>query len=225
MLMKSRPTVRYLTVILTGILAVTFTLPVNDAMADRRRPRPGRVIISPPHIPPGRVVPNLPSRHRRVIVKDRELFFHGGVFYGKWPGGFVVLGPPVGTVVVNIGIGFETVLFGGILYYYTGGLFYRRVPRGYMVIEPPPEVIFVERPPVVVEPAREATGMVTVTALRLNVRTGPSLDQPVIYQVNQNDLLVIQGSAPGWLYVETPSGGFGWVMTGFTAPVLPPASG
>jgi hypothetical protein len=47
----------------------------------------------------------------------------------------------------------------------------------------------------------------------------------VIGQVSQGDVLVIRGNAPEWLYVQIPSGRFGWVLERFTTPLSSPASG
>ena len=57
----------------------------------------------------------------------------------------------------------------------------------------------------------------------LNVRSGPSLNDPSIQQVPNGTLLPVLGRAPGWYYVKTPGNQYGWVMAQFTAPA--PANG
>jgi hypothetical protein len=65
-------------------------------------------------------------------------------------------------------------------------------------------------------------GKVVVATPALNVRQGPGLKHDVMTIVRQGVLLDVSGSAPGWLYVKTPSGQYGWVMQQYTnAPLTP----
>ncbi len=125
---------------------------------------------------------------------------------------------PIGAIVVALPVGFET-------YYYYGGVYYQKVPSGYVVVEPPPESAVVEQPSAPIQPPPTGIRRVSVTVHTLNVRAGPGESHPVIHQASQGNILVIHGNAPGWFYVQLPSGMFGWVMEKFTAPVSPPASG
>ncbi|MFQ5441175.1 MAG: DUF6515 family protein [Thermodesulfobacteriota bacterium] len=253
MLLRLKRALRPFTVIIAGVLAMTFTFAGGDAVARRgherggesherhekgehhshdgrierhgHKRRGGRVIFSRPLIRPGRIVRRLPRKHRRIVVRDREYYYRRGIFYYRGPRGVVVVGPPIGTVVPRLGIGFRTLWYGGFLYYYYGDIFYRRAPGGFVVVEPPDRTTVVLTPPTVAEPSIAATGSVSVTAPRLNVRTGPALYNPVISQVLQDEVLNIRGKSPGWLYVELPNGELGWVMEEFTAPVFEPASG
>jgi uncharacterized protein YraI len=68
-----------------------------------------------------------------------------------------------------------------------------------------------------VVPLRQTAGeSVAVTATRLNVRSGPGLNFPLVLQIRRHDALVVHGYAPDWLYVKMPNGSFGWVMIKFT---------
>ncbi len=191
----------------------------------RRAVRHNRVVVTRPKYRPGKLVVNLPPRHTKVVVRGRPYFYWGGVFYYRRPRGYVVVAPPIGTIVPRLAVGFRTVWVGGVLYYYYGNVFYRRVPAGYVVVEPPVTTTVVLQEPAVVQPVESATGRVSVIAARLNVRTGPSLSNPILYQVRQNTTLLVQGRDDGWLYVELPSGKHGWVMKEFTVPMDVPASG
>jgi hypothetical protein len=66
---------------------------------------------------------------------------------------------------------------------------------------------------------------VAVATQRLNVRSGPGMDFPVIGRVYQGDLLLTRGSAPAWIYVRLPDGNFGWVMSEYISPTAFPAKG
>ncbi len=178
--------------------------------------RHNRVIVTRPRHRPGKIVANLPHRHSRVIVRGRPYYYGSGSYYYRRPRGYVVVAPPIGTLVPHLAIGFNTVWVGGLFYYYYGNIFYRRVPSGYVVVEPPTTSTVVLTEPSVVEPAQSASGRVSVIAARLNVRTGPSLSNPILYQVRENTTLRVHGRDRDWLYVELPSGKYGWVMEEFT---------
>ncbi|MEJ2700586.1 MAG: SH3 domain-containing protein, partial [Desulfuromonadales bacterium] len=60
---------------------------------------------------------------------------------------------------------------------------------------------------------------VAVDVPLLNVRSGPGLQFPIVGVVSQGQLLDIHGDAPGWYYVQGPSGSFGWVIDNLTRPV------
>jgi uncharacterized protein YgiM (DUF1202 family) len=96
----------------------------------------------------------------------------------------------------------------------TGALLYR--PQAPVMVCNPPGAI----PPMPTEGER-----MSVTTHILNVRSGPGLNFSVISYVYRGNLLTINGSAPGWLYVQLPNGRFGWVMAQYTAQISPPARG
>jgi uncharacterized protein YgiM (DUF1202 family) len=100
-----------------------------------------------------------------------------------------------------------------------------QAPRRAAPPPPPPPGGLMQPPyPAIVSPAPGQ--QVAVTAEQLDVRSGPGLNHPLVTHVAKGAVLVIRGSAPGWLYVQLPNGTFGWVMSKFTAPVSsPPASG
>lgn len=189
-----------------------------------------RKLVAKKAVVPPPPVPSSPGPHRRPAViwhGGQRYFYYGGTFYRhrQWPPGYVVVRPPVGAIVGALAFGFTTLVIGGLPYYYYGGVYYRRVPTGYVVVEPPSGAVVPQEPPAAIHPPDTASERVSVTAANLNVRSGPGMNHPVVDQVSQGNILVIHGNAPGWLYVQLPSGKFGWVSEEFTAPVFPPASG
>ncbi len=101
--------------------------------------------------------------------------------------------------------------------YFYNDVYYLRVPEGYVVVEQPSDVAVVKEVSPVV-PSKQAAGeRVLVNASKLNVRSGPELHFTVVNQINQNDVLIIHGYAPEWLYVKMPDGTFGWVMLKYTS--------
>lgn len=184
-----------------------------------------RRVISPRAARRGHVVPRLPRGYRRTWYKKVPYYYYSGVFYRPAPSGYIVVGPPIGAVVVTLPIGYTSIWIGGMRYYSYGGVFYRRVPAGYVVVDTPSEVVVEEDAPVIVQPTEAASGKATVTASVLNVRTGPGLSYPVIYQIHEGYIVEIQGRELGWLYVQLPNGEFGWVMKGFVSPLESPGSG
>jgi hypothetical protein len=185
---------------------------------------PGRIGVPTPLPSLGSVIARLPIGYITVRFGGVRYFFHGGVFYKRGPQGYVVVKAPIGAIVATLPVGFAAVVIAGLTYYYYAGVYYEQVPSGYVVVEPPPEAV-IEEPRAVIQPSEVASGRVSVTAHALNVRSGPAMNYPVIHQVNQNEILVIHGKAPSWLYVKLPSGEFGWVMEEYTSPVSPPPKG
>ena len=188
------------------------------AARKHRLPR-GRFIIKHPVPHYGKVFATTPAGHRTIWAGGVKYFYHGGVYYRKRPSGFVVVRAPIGAIIASLPIGFITFAVLGSTYYYYAGVYYQKVPSGYVVVEVPPGAVVVEEPPVVV------SGSVTVTTPTLNIRSGPGMEFQVVGQVSQGDVLVIRGNAPEWLYVQFPSGKFGWVLERFTTPLSSPASG
>lgn len=184
-----------------------------------------RRIISPSVSRQGHVIRKLPRGYRRVWHKSKPYFYSGGVFYTQGTYGFIVVRAPIGSIVVSLPVGFRRIWVSSAYYYSYGGTFYRRAPSGFVVVAPPAEVVLEEEAPVLVQPSEAAEGQVSVTAPILNVRSGPDLSYPLIYQVHSGYILEIHGQSRGWLYVELPNGEFGWVMSEFTYRLKAPGSG
>jgi len=187
--------------------------------ARKHRLPPSRFIVKHPVPHYGKVFVNAPAGHRTIRAGGVKYFYHGGIYYQKRPSGFVVVRAPIGAIIATLPIGFITFVVGGSTYYHYAGVYYQQVPSGYVVVETPPGAVIVEEPPLVV------SGNVSVTAHTLNIRSGPGMEFEVIGQVSRGDVLVIRGNAPEWLYVQFPSGRFGWVLERFTTPLSSPASG
>lgn len=173
------------------------------------------VNAQPRWVPPGKVVRKLPANHRVVHVGRARYHYHGGSFYVHKPTGYHPVRAPLGAVVASLPLAAHAILLGGISYWVFNEIYYRRVPEGYVVVERPAEAE-VAAPAETPQP-ENATHEVVVQAERLNVRSGPGLEFPVSGLVTRHAVLSVRGTAPGWLYVETDDGRFGWVMGKFTA--------
>jgi hypothetical protein len=144
-----------------AVLAAMFALSMGTAFAqhehergrgDRGRefhdgPRPGfdhyDGRFSHNHYYPerGYVTRDLP-RERVFIDGPRGRFFYsGGVWYSPGPGGYVVVGPPVGVFVPVLPPYYTTVWVGGAPYYYANDAYYvwRDSDQQYEVVDPPDE--------------------------------------------------------------------------------------
>ncbi len=201
----------------------------SDSSVRERRERGGRrerrVIRSPRFRRHGHAVPRLPRGYRRFWYNREPFYYNHGVFYRPARSGFVVVVAPIGVIINSLPIGYQRVWVDDVWYYTYGGVFYRGVPSGYVVVEAPADVIIEEDIPVLVEPPEPASGTVSIVASILNVRSGPSLNYPVIYQIHRGYVLEVHGKTVGWLYVELPNGEFGWVMSIYTTRLEPPGSG
>jgi len=180
------------------------------------RQRVKRRIISPPVVRHGHVVDRLPRGYRRVWRNRDPFYYFGGMFYRPAPSGFVVVPSPIGAVVVSLPVGSRRLWIDGALYFTFGGTFYRRVPSGYVVVDAPAPVVVEKSVPVLIQPSETAGGQVFVTVPVLNVRSGPGINEPVLYQVDEGYILEVHGIANEWLYVQLPNGEYGWVKTAFT---------
>ncbi len=190
------------------------------------RPAPGRT--APVHVAPSRpgqgrpapgILNHLPAGHARVEYRGRPYYYHGGRYYRPYGRGYVWVTPPRRMVVPWLPLGFATLLLAGITYYSYLGTYYQRVPTGYMVVDPPVGVA--PAPPAV----STAYPGVTVIASALNMRQGPGSNYAVVYVVHLGDTLNVLATAPGWLYVQSPTGQQGWVDQRFTSTLAPGASG
>lgn len=189
------------------------------------RDRNKRRVVSSPVRRHGHSVRKLPRGYSRVWYKNKPYYYSQGVFYVPDLSGFVVVRAPIGSIVVSLPVGYRRIWTSGGWYFSYGGTFYRRAASGYVVVQAPAEVIVEEEPPDIIKPSESAFGQVSVTASILNVRSGPDLDYPLIYQVHKGYILDVHGKSGAWLYVELPNGEFGWVMDQFTYHLKAPGSG
>ena len=240
---KSNIVLSGMTIICVSIFALTSVLLTpNEAFPEKRGRRGGehsrvyhekdkharwkdkRHVISPRVNRRGHVISRLPRGYRRTWYKKQPYYYNRGVFYRPARSGFTIVGAPVGALVVSLPVGYQRLWMDNSAYYVYGGTFYRRVPAGYAVVERPAAVFVEDVAPKLVQPSRPATGGVFVDAPVLNVRSGPSMTYPKIYQVDEGYILEVHGRSNGWLYVQLPNEEYGWVKSVFTKPVEP-ASG
>lgn len=169
---------------------------------------------------PGHHVKALPRGHQAVKVGPRHYRFHKGVFYRPGPGGFVVVGAPIGARIHALPEAAVMVAIVGAIAYWTyAGAYYQKVSDGYMVVTRPVT-------PITPDAAIAWEGdQVRVIAALLNVRSGPGREHPVVRQVQQGVFLTVRSSSTDWYYVKLPDDTFGWVMVKYTAMVKPKAVG
>lgn len=204
-------------VMLSLLLVFGLTCRLPEAQAFRNPPG------APHH--PGTVVKQLPPRSKSVWVEKSRYYYHEKNFYRKGPSGYVVVSAPIGALVVSIPLGSKAVIAGGLTFYFDGMTYYRRASGGYLVVEPPLQPVIVREVPPVVPSEQRMGGTVSVTVSILNVRSGPGMSFPVIYEVRMGEVLQIHGYAPDWLYVKLSTGEFGWVMLKFTSMLTSPGNG
>jgi hypothetical protein len=167
-----------------------------------------------------RAVSILPVGVAMLTIAGIHYYYHHdrGIYFKRVPGGYLEVRAPVGAVVTRLPAGYISFNVGPSLYYYFGGIYYRNAASGYIVVDPPYE----KHQPVNDSGKKTEdlySGTVIVTTELLNVRTGPGMEHPVMYQLGKGAVLEIHGQAnnPGWIYIKTPQGKYGWVMAQFTA--------
>jgi len=173
----------------------------------------------------GRVIAKRHGDHRRPYLSRTRHYQRRSPFYRKRPHFSLFVGAPIGTFRTTLPVGYTRVVVRGASYYVAGGVYYQQAGAGYRVMDTPREVVVVATPPKERTFPAVLPAEVQVSAAALNVRTGPGLHYSVIDQVQRDDTLRVINSAPGWLYVQMPSGQSGWIMDSFTVPVTRPASG
>ena len=184
-----------------------------------------RVVRSPRAYRHGHTVSKLPRGYRRTWHNKDPYYYYSGSFYRPARSGFIVVGAPYGAIVLSLPVGYQRFWVDDAWYYAYGSVFYRRVPAGYVVVEAPRDIVIEEEAIVLIQPTEADSGEVSVIASILNVRSGPGLSYPVIYQIHEGYILEIQGKTTGWLYVHLPNGEFGWVMNIYTNRLEPSGSG
>ncbi len=141
---------------------------------------------------------------------------HGGHFYKPGPRGYVSVIPPFGLIVPSLPALATSLFVAGMTYFVYDNIYYRQVSSGYEVVEQPTSTTVVTSGSV----AAYSTGsVVAVTANKLNVRSGPGLQHSVSGLLYKGNSLVIEGTAPDWLYVRLPNGAYGWVMSRYVTVV------
>jgi hypothetical protein len=153
------------------------------------------------------VVRELPRGYRTVVVNRSPYYVHEHRYYTRGPGGYIMVAPPVGALVATLPVGSLRVTIGGNFYFQTGDVYYRPARGGYTVIAAP------------FPAAPVHSSAVMVWTSTLNVRSGPGENFPVIGQAWQGETLFVNGQSPGWYYVQSASGAFGWIMSSYTHPL------
>jgi len=87
---------------------------------------------------------------------------------------------------------------------------------------PPPVIVhsqspvFVSQQPTYPSDYESILRQVRPSVQILNIRSGPGFEEEVIGQAILGEILGVIGAAPGWLYVKTEEGRYGWVKTEYT---------
>ncbi len=154
----------------------------------------------------------LPVSHTRVFIRNQSYFIHEGRFYKRTYNGFIWIVPPIGFVVTTLPFGCTSFIWNDVEYYTYAGIYYRPSYGGYVVVEEPdnlPSPWEIDPPPV---------DFVKVNTELLNVRSGPSVNFPVIEQAMYGERLQVLGSYEDWYYVRLGNGRKGWVLAYYTYP-------
>jgi len=81
----------------------------------------------------------LPRGYRRFRVRNRDYWYAGGAFYGRYGRNYRVIVAPIGAVIRVLPAWYDVVWYRGERLYYCDGVFYREEPYGggYVVIPAP----------------------------------------------------------------------------------------
>ena len=120
------------TAFFAGIIIFSFLfLAETNAQARREHPRnERRRVVKVEHLPP---------HYKTIVVNRNNYFYNNGSFYRRGPGGFVIIGAPIGARIRTLPLGYTIVKFGGLSYYYLNGAYYNYIPSEnvYVVVNKP----------------------------------------------------------------------------------------
>src|ERR1017187_982242 len=68
---------------------------------------------------------------------NQQYYYDDGVYYEPSAGGYIVVTPPIGSVVNSLPIGYEAVQVGNNFFDYYAGVFYIAIEQGYQVVAAP----------------------------------------------------------------------------------------
>jgi hypothetical protein len=86
---------------------------------------------------PGRATIVLPRTSVKIVFGGRPFYYDRGVFYRRRVFDYVVVRPPIGTVVREVPADCERVVINGVTYLNYDGVYYKSGPAGYTVVSLP----------------------------------------------------------------------------------------
>lgn len=121
-------------------LALTVAVAGASALTTGCFPRHGFITI-------GTAIDILPHGFISLTVGGSPYYYHRGIFYRRYRGGYLVIPAPIGAVVPVIPTGHVMILVENDPFAYYRGVFY--VPRGpeYVVVRAPPGAFLRSLPP------------------------------------------------------------------------------
>ncbi|MDY0744899.1 DUF6515 family protein [Paucibacter sp. R3-3] len=81
----------------------------------------------------------LPVAALTIAFGAEHYWYHGGIWYRPYGGGYRVVVPPFGAVIPVLPSDYVTLTMGGVPYYYANGVYYSVYSNGpgYVVVQPP----------------------------------------------------------------------------------------
>ena len=137
-----------------------------------------------------------PDEGTTVWSSGVRYYYDDGYYYANEPGGYVVVNPPVGTVITTAPSPYQAVVINGATYYVNNGVYYIYTPNGYQVVP---------TPVMVQQPFPQAIAPTTVVNPTTVAPTDPLLSEENSFTVNiPNDkggytAVVIKRSAKGFV--------------------------
>jgi hypothetical protein len=138
--MKSKLNLIVIVALLAAVVVSTEGLAGRKVVV-RKGPKRTHVVVKNRHVVRPHVVSALPLQHVKVVIKDKDYFFHAGSWYAHGPDGYKLIVAPRGARVKVLPVGYAVVVIGGINYYHYYGAYYRFDDQTaeYYVADPPEE--------------------------------------------------------------------------------------
>ncbi len=122
----------------------------------------------------------------------------------------------------DVGIGLLT---GAVI----GSVLFQPPRQPAIIYNSPPPVIYYQAPVILNQSYSQISSQpeqvlrrVRTTPELLNFRSAPNLYAAINGRIPRNAILDVLGEAPGWLYIRTEPGQYGWIMTKYTQKVQGP---
>lgn len=127
--------------VLVAAMLISVAAFAGKKVVVHKGPKKTTVVVRNRHVVRPHVVTALPPKHIRVVVRDKDYFFHAGIWYAHGPEGYRLIAAPRGARVKVLPVGYALVTVGGLTYYHYYGNYYcfDDHTAEYYVVDPPEE--------------------------------------------------------------------------------------
>jgi len=126
------------------MIVIALMLPQGTLAGNKpkRAPKPKKkVVLTSRHKAKPKVIVKLPPKHKKIVVKEKNFFFHAGAWYKHGPAGYKVVVAPRGARIKVLPANHRIIIVGGkkFFHYYGTYYLYDTTAAEYYVVDAPVE--------------------------------------------------------------------------------------